>query len=128
MPFALQGVSDEATGWASGWPVGPDGNDNSGMMECGGADAASPGGMGNDNRMTQMDFPNILVCDVGNSRIAMAQACGNEVHNSRREGVCCVAELAAAMKELWEGVERPAGIAASSVSPKGLELLEAAAE
>ena len=70
----------------------------------------------------------ILACDVGNSRIAMACVACDEASDVRRLAGDDAAALADALAEVWEATPEPKRIAASSVSPAGLERLEAAAE
>ncbi len=66
----------------------------------------------------------ILVCDVGNSRIAMGCVIDEEITHVRRVPV---GDLGDALADLWRQCPSPARIAACSVQPEYLSALESAA-
>jgi type III pantothenate kinase len=71
-------------------------------------------------------IPFVLACDVGNYAIHFASVQGDAVSDVRvfRHGE--LAPLGPALLELWNELPQPKAIAASSVNPAGLRVLEAA--
>ncbi|MBI5724891.1 MAG: type III pantothenate kinase [Planctomycetes bacterium] len=77
-----------------------------------------------------MDIPeisNVLACDVGNSGISAAHVCGEVVRGMADFSYADRAALGDKLGELWRQMKLPKIFAASSVSPEGLKIVEAAA-
>jgi len=77
--------------------------------------------------MAKVKAKGILACDVGNSRIAVGCVVGEAASHVRRVSADDPAAAAEALAEVWEATPAPKCIAACSVNPAGLDLLETAA-
>ena len=77
--------------------------------------------------MALTDIPSVLVCDVGNTRIRLASVKAETVGESRALLVDRPDALREALRDLWEQIPAPKHLAACSVNPSALEVLEAAA-
>ncbi|MCD4825497.1 MAG: type III pantothenate kinase [Phycisphaerae bacterium] len=73
-------------------------------------------------------LPNVLACDCGNSTIQIAHVHGESVSDVRTFRLGELKPLGSALAELWEQMESPKAVVASSVNPTALKALEAAAQ
>ncbi len=73
-------------------------------------------------------IPNVLACDVGNTNIRLASVAGEDVSDVRVVAADSPALLTRAVVELWESMPDPRCVAAASVNPSALAILEAAVE
>ncbi|MFP4054677.1 MAG: type III pantothenate kinase [Phycisphaerae bacterium] len=71
-------------------------------------------------------MPNVLACDVGNTRIRFAHVCGEQVYEPRSFAIGDLSELGTGIGVIWNQMPAPRKVVASSVSPSGLRALEAA--
>ncbi len=72
------------------------------------------------------EIPDVLACDVGNTRIRLAQVKGDQVGEVRSFRVGDLGELGAAVAEMLAKIPPPRKIVAASVNPAALKALEAA--
>ncbi len=73
-------------------------------------------------------IPSVLACDVGNTNIRLAAVAGEDVSDMRVVPADSPAELANALSDLWESMSDPRRVAAASVDPAALAVLEAAVD
>lgn len=73
------------------------------------------------------EIPSVLACDVGNSAIHFAHVKGEEVSELHTVSIDDAAALGKALAELWGQMPSPKRLAAASVNPAGLKVLETAA-
>ena len=73
-------------------------------------------------------IPSVLACDVGNTNIRLAAVAGEDVSDVRVVAADSPALLTPAVVELWESMDHPRRVAAASVNPSALAVLEAAVE
>ncbi len=69
----------------------------------------------------------VLALDVGNTSVNFAAVHGEQVYAEQKLPVDHLQALPAKFKELWDAMEKPRRIVASSVNPKALERVKAAA-
>ena len=72
------------------------------------------------------EIPNVLACDVGNSRIRFARVQGEKVEHIQQFRVGQLAGLGEAIAELRREIPPPRKLVAGSVNPPALKALEAA--
>lgn len=72
-------------------------------------------------------IPGVLACDVGNQAIHLAYVRGEEVSPMRSVLAGELSGLGAVLAAMWRGIPAPRKLAACSVNPAALEVLEAAA-
>ncbi len=78
--------------------------------------------------MTVELIPNVVACDVGNTRVSLACVKGEDVGEVQTLRVGELARLGEALTAMWEAAKPPRKIAACSVNPSALKALEAAAD
>lgn len=76
--------------------------------------------------MTQ-EIPSVLACDVGNTAIGLAVIKDDQAGEVTTMQIGDLSNLGKKLAELWQPIEEPPNIVASSVNPAGLKALEAAA-
>lgn len=69
----------------------------------------------------------ILACDVGNTRISLAEVFEEQVSNLHRLGKDQLDELPKALAQVWAAMPEPKTIVACSVNPANLDKLKSAA-
>ena len=77
--------------------------------------------------MSEMQIPNVLACDVGNTAVRIARVNGEQVEDVRRCLVGELSRLGEMLQEMWRQTPQPRRLAACSVNPAALRALEAAA-
>ncbi len=73
------------------------------------------------------EIPSVLACDVGNTAIHLAHIQGQDATAVRTIGNGKTDALAEMLRAMWDEIAPPKKLAACSVSPQGLAVLEAAA-
>lgn len=68
----------------------------------------------------------VLACDVGNTSLRFAHVRGEDVSPVRALRLADTADLETELRALWDSIPAPRKVAASSVNPKGLAILERA--
>jgi type III pantothenate kinase len=72
------------------------------------------------------DVPSVLAIDVGNTNVHFAHICGDTVGDMQRLPLEATGPLVEELRKLWESIPAPKKVAAASVNPKGLALVEEA--